>query len=429
MESQCTPSGEFIVERREFSGLTRVDGRGCALPGPISLQKGAGYVYASACRNPHWPDDRPAGPPGRRPGPRGGGSPAPQPFSPQQLEGLVGPIALYPDDLVAIILPAATFPLDIVQAERFLQKVKQDKTLKPDQRWDESVRNLLNYPEVIGMMSGDLDWTQDLGEAVVTQQKDVVKAIQAFRAKAATAGNLKSDDKQVVVQEKEVIKIVPADPEVIYVPQYQPTTVVVQQAAPPPPVYYPTPYPVYYYPYPPGAAMATGFFIGAATAYACNWGGGSVENNVNINNTTNLSTQRTNTQTQQKVNQARQQGQQRTQQAAGAQAGQQSQGGRGQGGASTWQSQKKPGEVSGGRTAPKTAEARPGYSGSGGGSQGDAFGSGGRGGTRRATRAAGRRAAARAPAPWTEAAPSPGARAPPPRIGAAGPAGPAGVPA
>ena len=106
-------------------------------------------------------------------------------MSAQQLEQLVGRIALYPDDLVAIILPASTFPLDIVQADRFLQKAKQDKSLKPDQRWDESIRNLLNYPEVISMMSQDLEWTEDLGEAVVGQQAEVVKAIQAFRAKVS----------------------------------------------------------------------------------------------------------------------------------------------------------------------------------------------------------------------------------------------------
>ena len=93
------------------------------------------------------------------------------------------------------------------------------------------------------MMSQDLDWTQDLGEAVVSQQADVIKAIQAFRAKAASAGNLKTDDKQIVVQENNVIQIVPADPEVIYVPQYQPQTVVVYQAAPPPPLLLPDPVP------------------------------------------------------------------------------------------------------------------------------------------------------------------------------------------
>ena len=317
-------------------------------------------------------------PPGYAQAPVAGDSPPPATLSAQQLEELVGRVALYPDDLVAIILPASTYPLDIVQADRFLQKLKQDKNLKPDQRWDESIRNLLNYPEVISMMSQDIDWTQDLGEAVVGQQADVLKAIQAFRAKAATAGNLKSDDKQLIVQENNVIQIVPADPEVIYVPQYQPSTVVVTQAAP---VYgyYPAPYPSYYYPYAPGAALATGLVIGATAAWACNWGGGHIENNVNINNTSNFNTNRTNVQNQQKVNQARQQGQQRAQQSGGAQAGQQGQGGRGQGGASTWQSQKKPGEVSGGRVSSQTAQARPGSSGSGGAAKGDAFGSGGRG--------------------------------------------------
>jgi len=336
-------------------------------------------------------------PPGYAQAPVAGEGAPPTPLSAQQLEELVGRIALYPDDLVAIILPAATFPLDIVQADRFLQKAKQDKNLKPDQRWDESIRNLLNYPEVISMMSQDVDWTQDLGEAVVSQQGDVLKAIQGFRAKAAKAGNLKTDDKQLIVQEKEVIKIVPADPEVIYVPQYQPTTVIVQQAAPPPPVYYPTPYPSYYYPYPPGAALATGFAIGAATAWACNWNNGSVENNVNINNTSNMTATRNNQQVQQKTTEARQRADsaqaQRGAQAgqtgrgqAGAQAGQT---GRGQAGASQWQSQKRPGEVSQGRVSPQTAQARPGYGG-GGASQGDAFAGGGRGAdaTRDASRGA-----------------------------------------
>jgi Protein of unknown function (DUF3300) len=331
----------------------------------------------------------PGAPPGYAQAPVAGEGAPPAPLSAAQLQELVGRIALYPDDLVAIILPAATFPLDIVQADRFLQKAKQDKNLKPDQRWDESIRNLLNYPEVIGMMSQDLDWTQDLGEAVVSQQGDVLKAIQAFRAKAASAGNLKSDDKQLIVQENNVIQIVPANPEVIYVPQYQPSTVVVYQPAPPPPVYYPTPYPSYYYPYPPGyafAGLATGFAIGAATAWACNWGGGHVENNVNINNTTNMNVNRNNQQVQQRTTEARQRadsaqaqrGAQAGQTGRGQAGGQAGQGGRGQGGASTWQSQKRPGEVSQGRVSPKTAEARPGYGG-GGASKGDAFGGSGRG--------------------------------------------------
>ena len=256
--------------------------------------------------------------------PVAGEGPPPVRLSDKQLEDLVGRIALYPDDLLAIVLPASTFPLDIVQADRFLQQLKKTPQLHPDTRWNESIRSLLNYPEVVAMMSRDLDWTQDLGEAVVSQQADVMKAIQAFRARVSTAGNLKTDDKQIVVQEKETIKIVPADPEVIYVPQYQPSSVVVYSSAPVY-AYYPTPYPVYYYPYAPGAALATGVFFGAATAWACNWNRGHVDYNVNVNRTDNLNVNRSNPQYQQRADQARnrsatgdqarQQGQQRADQA------------------------------------------------------------------------------------------------------------------
>jgi len=206
-----------------------------------------------------------------------------------ELEALVARIALYPDDLVALILPASTEPLQLVQADRFLEKRKADKNLKLDDKWDDSVKSLLNYPEVVKMMSGDLDWTSDLGEAVVTDQGAVLEAVQVFRRKTQSAGNLKSDDKQTVVVEKEVIKIVPADPQVIYVPQYNPSTVVVSGGYSSW-GYYPSPYPVYYYPYAPGAAFATGLIWGAAIGAAWNgnrygYGGG---NTININNNTNV---------------------------------------------------------------------------------------------------------------------------------------------
>jgi len=207
--------------------------------------------------------------------------------SPEALEKLVGPIALYPDDLVAIILPASTNPLQLVQADRFLDKRKQDPKLPINDDWDDSVKSLVNYPEVVKQMSTDLDWTADLGEAVVADQGAVLDAVQAFRRKVQSAGNLKTDEKQVVVVEKEIIKIEPADPQVIYVPQYNPTTVVAYSAVP---VYgyWPAPYPSYYYPYPPGAALATGLIWGAAIGaawnggrYGANWGGGN--NNITIN--------------------------------------------------------------------------------------------------------------------------------------------------
>ncbi len=209
--------------------------------------------------------------------------------SPEELETPVGPFALYPDDLVAIILPASTSPLQVVQADRFLARRKQDPNLLVDDNWDEPVKALVNYPEVVKQMSDDLDWTAALGEATVADQGAVLDAVQAFRRKAQSAGQLKTDDKQVVEVATEVITIVPANPQVIYVPQYNPRTVIVYSTAPAW-GYYPTPYPVYYYPYPPGAAFATGLIWGAAIGatwrggyWGTNWRGGTINNNITIN--------------------------------------------------------------------------------------------------------------------------------------------------
>ncbi|HQR36753.1 MAG TPA: DUF3300 domain-containing protein, partial [Blastocatellia bacterium] len=187
------------------------------------------------------------------------------------MDALVGPIALYPDDLVAVILPASTSPLQIVQADRWLEKRKTDPKLPIDDKWDDAVKTLLNYPEVVKMMSNDLDWTSALGEAVVADQGAVLEGVQSFRRRAQAAGNLKSDDKQVVKTEKEIIIIQPANPEVIYVPQYTPSTVITY-GVPPVYGYYPAPYPSYYYPYAPGAALAAGVIWGAAIGAA--WNGG-----------------------------------------------------------------------------------------------------------------------------------------------------------
>ncbi len=272
----------------------------------------------------------------------GGAAP---PVPAEELDKLVAPIALYPDDLVAIILPAATNPLQLVQADRFLDKRKTDPKLPVDDKWDDSVKALLNYPDVVKTMSGDLDWTAALGEAVVADQGAVLEAVQVFRRKTQAVGNLKSDDKQVVVVEKEVIKIVPANPEVIYVPQYNPVTVVVSPGYPW--GYWPTPYPVYYYPYPPGAAFATGLIWGAAIGAAwnggrwnTNWGGGDI----NINRNTNINTGNIN------------RGGAATRPA--------------QGGGTAWKSDKRPGQVSNtvGRTAStaRVGDARAGGAGGAG---------------------------------------------------------------
>ena len=178
-------------------------------PRPLALARAAGGLALRRSRST---------PSRRRRRRRGRGSRA----AAEELDKLVGPIALYPDDLVAIILPASTNPLQLVQADRFLDKRKADPKPPIDEKWDDAVKSLLNYPDIVKKMSADLDWTSALGEAVVADQGAVLDAVQSFRRKAQAAGNLKTDGKQVVVVEKEIITIVPADPQVIYVPQYNP---------------------------------------------------------------------------------------------------------------------------------------------------------------------------------------------------------------
>jgi hypothetical protein len=191
-----------------------------------------------------------------------------------EIDELVGVIALYPDDLLAIVLPAATFPLQVVEAGRFLAELESDPSLEPDEDWDDSIVALLNYPEVIELMNEDLDWTWRLGEAVVGQQSDVIAAIEGFRDQAYAAGNLKSDEYQVVAEEEGAIQITPVQEDVIYVPYYEPSEVVVYQ---PRPVYfyYPRPYPVYYYPYPAYYSFHDHFrhhwFWGVTTAFSIAW--------------------------------------------------------------------------------------------------------------------------------------------------------------
>jgi len=193
-----------------------------------------------------------------------------EPLNTKELEDLVAPVALYPDELLAIVLPAAAYPLQIVLAARFLEQLESDDSLQPDEAWDESVVALLNYPEVIDLLNNDLEWTWQLGEAVLNQETEVIEAVEAFRDRAVLAGNLKTDEYQIVNIEDGTIEITSADPEVIYVPYYEPERVVVYQ---PYPVYYyyPEPYPVYYYPYPVGHHFSSGFFWGITTAFTIGW--------------------------------------------------------------------------------------------------------------------------------------------------------------
>ena len=151
----------------------------------------------------------------------------PQKLAPQALNELLAPIALYPDALIALILPASTVPSDLVLAARYVGS-NGDPAQIADQPWDDSVKSLARYPDVLKWMDQNLDWTTTVGDAFLDQPADVMNSVQRLRVKALAAGNLFDTPQQTVVKEKPSIRIVPAEPEVIYVPQYDPEVVYVQ---------------------------------------------------------------------------------------------------------------------------------------------------------------------------------------------------------
>jgi hypothetical protein len=222
---------------------------------------------------------------------------APKPIPPDQLDSLVAPIALYPDPLLAQVLAASTYPLEVVQCNRWL---KNNKSLKGEaltkaaaqQGWDPSVAALVAFPDALDRLDQAIQWTTDLGNAFLAQQGDVMDAVQRMRKKAKDNGKLETSKEQKVevqtVESKQVIVIQPSNPEVIYVPSYQPTVV---YGAPPPAYAYP--------PYPYGAVAATaaisfgvGVAMGAMWGGCCHggygwnagWGG---NNTINVNNNFN----------------------------------------------------------------------------------------------------------------------------------------------
>lgn len=147
--------------------------------------------------------------------------------SPAQLQQLVAPIALYPDELVAEVLAAATYPDQIVEADRWIQAnadLKGDQLAQEidKQPWDSSVKALTEFPSVLTNMDKNLAWTSSLGDAYVNQSQDVMDAVQAMRARAQKAGNLSSTSQESVRQNGQTIVIEPADPQVVYVPEYDP---------------------------------------------------------------------------------------------------------------------------------------------------------------------------------------------------------------
>jgi hypothetical protein len=210
-----------------------------------------------------------------------------QPLKPEQLDQLVAPIALYPDTLLSEVLMASAYPTDIVQAERWLESHKnlkgdQLKAAVDKQDWDDSIKSLVATPDVLKMMSEKLDWTEKLGDAIVTQQPDVMDAIQRLRTKAQANDKLNSTAQQKVtvsqVEGKQVIAIEPTNPDTVYVPYYDPAV-----------VYGEWPYPDYppYYWEPPSyigyGLLGAGLAFGAGWAVAnwgnywggdINWGGG-----------------------------------------------------------------------------------------------------------------------------------------------------------
>jgi len=211
------------------------------------------------------------------------------------LDSLVAPIALYPDPLLAQILVASTYPLEVIQLQQWLDRNKglKDKALADavqKQSWDASVQALAPLPDVVKILSENIKWTTDLGNAFLAQQEDTMSAVQRMRMKAKNKGQLKTTQQQKVetkqVEGQTIVVIEPSSPEVIYVPSYDPVVVYGSPVYPYPPMYYP---PGYY-----AAGMALSFGVGLALGAAwggggwgwgCGWGGG---NNVYVNHNNNF---------------------------------------------------------------------------------------------------------------------------------------------
>src|SRR6202790_839896 len=194
-----------------------------------------------------------------------------------ELDALLAPIALYPDQLLAQVLMASTYPLEVVSAARFVQQNPSlkgdalDQALR-DKNWDPSVLSLAAYPQVLLMMNDMLDWTQRLGDAFLANQQQVMDTVQALRNRAQAAGTLQSTPQQSVVNQDGFIDIEPAQPQYVYVPVYDPTVVYGQWPDPVYPPYYWYPPPIYGYP-DLAAGFAVGIFFGAPWGISYNhWG-------------------------------------------------------------------------------------------------------------------------------------------------------------
>jgi hypothetical protein len=208
-------------------------------------------------------------------------------FSKEQLEQIAAPIALYPDKLLSHLLMAATYPLEVVEAARWRQKNPslEGKALEEALKafdWDPSVKSLCGFTDVLKRMNENLDWTQDLGDAFLGQKKELFDAVQALRAKALEAGQLKTTEQQKVTQEDKIIVIESSNPEVIYVPTYSPTVVYGPSWGYP--YYY---YPPMYAPPPPGYGFVSfgfGMIVGGAIWGDCDWNDCDVDIDIDHHN-------------------------------------------------------------------------------------------------------------------------------------------------
>jgi Protein of unknown function (DUF3300) len=224
-----------------------------------------------------WPQNLPAyqdAPAPAPAAPQNGQAPPYTTQTPDQIQQLVAPIALYPDSLVAQVLAAATFPEQVVEADRWVQAhsdLKGDALAQAvdQQPWDPSVKALTAFPSVLGNMDKNLSWTSSLGDAYYNQQQDVMDAVQVMRQKAQQAGNLKTTPQQTVTTQGSTVIIQPANPQVVYVPAYDPWVVYGGPIGPWPGWY---PYPGIWYggPY---LSFGVGFGIGFYSGFGWGWGG------------------------------------------------------------------------------------------------------------------------------------------------------------
>ena len=213
---------------------------------------------------------------------------------PDQLDALVAPIALYPDPLLAQTLAASTYPLELIQLQQWLSKNPglKDKELADavaKQPWDPSIQAMAGLPDVVKRLADDIQWTTDLGNAFLAQQQDVMDAVQRMRKKAQEKGNLKSTEQQKVetkvVESTSVIVIEQSNPQVVYVPSYDPVVVYGPPVYPYPPIYYPPPG---YYAAGMAISFGVGVMMGAFWSGGWGWGCGWSNNNITINNNNNF---------------------------------------------------------------------------------------------------------------------------------------------